>query len=105
MWGALGVLAGVVVTSGLLNIRMSRQNQRRIRELTLSTGSCEAKRDGRWIAVDNASLVPGDVIALPAGKCSHIICVFWKAFNAGNVLEKLLWKASKSGCTYRSYPL
>lgn len=62
-----GLLATVVLLSGMLNIRMARQNQRRVQQLTHQQSQASVKRDGEWRTVNADDLVPGDVLQLQAG--------------------------------------
>ena len=101
MRSSAGVLAGVVVGSGFLNIWMARQNQERIRGLTLLKGTCEVKRDGRWTTQDSTSLVPGDVISLGPG---DIPCDCMILSGVAGCDESMLTGASESHAVFGCAP-
>ena len=52
----------VVLVTGFLKIRVTRNGQRTVANLVQNQAKCDVLRDGSWAVLSNDELVQGDVI-------------------------------------------
>ena len=62
------IIAAIVILSGLVNALQTMRSNRAVRELTKSVApTATALRDGQFVELPRADVVPGDVVRLSAG--------------------------------------
>jgi len=61
-WGSPQVV--VVLTAAAISVYLTRYNQSIIQKITEYSANCEVFRNGSWVIIDAAQLVPGDKVKL-----------------------------------------
>jgi Mg2+-importing ATPase len=63
-----GIIIAIVVVSNVLDFGQTRRSQKAVEQLQAQvTPKATVRRDGQWVDIPRAQLVPGDVVRLSAG--------------------------------------
>ncbi|KAJ1997649.1 hypothetical protein GGI04_005322, partial [Coemansia thaxteri] len=58
---------GVIIISAFIKVAIRLRSEHKVKSLAEHKSECRARRDGQWITLNTADLVPGDVVAVQAG--------------------------------------
>ncbi|KAJ2559837.1 hypothetical protein EV175_000151 [Coemansia sp. RSA 1933] len=63
---------GVIIVSAVIKVVIRLRSELKIKSMAEHRSTCRVRRDGVWVELDTAELVPGDVVAVEAGM--EIMC-------------------------------
>ncbi|KAI8318157.1 hypothetical protein GQ54DRAFT_336437, partial [Martensiomyces pterosporus] len=58
---------GVIIISAFIKVAIRLRSEHKVKSLAEHKSECRVKRDGQWVTLNTADLVPGDVVAVEAG--------------------------------------
>ncbi|KAJ1900849.1 hypothetical protein LPJ66_001203 [Kickxella alabastrina] len=62
----------VIIASAFIKVAIRLHSEHKVKSLAEHKSECRAKRNGKWVQLNTADLVPGDVVAVEAGM--EIMC-------------------------------
>ncbi|KAJ2723143.1 hypothetical protein GGI07_002846 [Coemansia sp. Benny D115] len=57
----------VIIVSAFIKVAIRLHSELKVKSLAEHKSECRVKRDGKWVVLNTAELVPGDVVAVEAG--------------------------------------